>query len=148
MVLDTIFLSKFRKSPSVRVHMPRSAKDRGLILHNFLLFIVSARHYTLGNWGAQHFPNAKIFKTLHHWYSIQSPLFCDVDLNLCASDTSLTCICVKLKWTLNDFKVLSCEVWGVKTTLKCHVLNLNGGWNHPWLFVTQTLIIHKIKLLM
>ena len=36
---------------------------------------------------------------------------------------------VNFKW------LLTFELWGVKSTLKCHVLPLNFSWNHPWPFL-------------
>ena len=38
---------------------------------------------------------------------------------------------VNFKW------LLTFELWGVKSTLKCHVLPLNFSWNHPWPFLTH-----------
>ena len=38
---------------------------------------------------------------------------------------------VNFKW------LLTFEMWGVKSTLKCNVLPLNLSWNHSWQFLTH-----------
>ena len=62
---------------------------------------------------------------------IEDWAICCVHMYVDKLDSHLCQAQINFKW------LLTFELWGVKSTLKCHVLPLNFSWNHPWPFLTH-----------